>query len=169
MERRFCICVVQHHQARRCAGVLRTLYLSSFGSCRLTMSGHHFLSSFLERPHLPMWQVWSVQDSEWHCKIDEGPVGLAHARWSPDGRSQCDVCLHRRFSMCCSPCLRWAYGQVHVDCCERHLTLGNCGRHVLAIADLNLRITIWSMLDRSVRYIRYPKLLREGLDFSRQV
>jgi WD40 repeat protein len=31
-------------------------------------------------------QVWSVINKEWHCKIDEGPVGLAHARWSPDGR-----------------------------------------------------------------------------------
>ena len=56
-------------------------------------------------------QVWSVSDTEWHCKIDEGPVGLAHARWSPDGR------------------------------------------HVLAAADFNLRITIWSLLDRSVYYI----------------
>uniref|UniRef100_A0A7S3AL99 Anaphase-promoting complex subunit 4 WD40 domain-containing protein n=1 Tax=Haptolina ericina TaxID=156174 RepID=A0A7S3AL99_9EUKA len=70
-------------------------------------------------------QVWSVSDAEWHCKIDEGPVGLAHARWSPDGR------------------------------------------HVLAAADFNLRITIWSLLDRSVYYIRYPKFSREGLDFSR--
>ena len=69
-------------------------------------------------------QVWSVSNAEWHCKVDEGPVGLAHARWSPDGR------------------------------------------HVLAAADFNLRITIWSLLDRSVYYIRYPKFAREGLDFS---
>ncbi|KAL1523802.1 hypothetical protein AB1Y20_018725 [Prymnesium parvum] len=69
-------------------------------------------------------QVWSVSNSEWHCKIDEGPVGLAHARWSPDGR------------------------------------------HVLAAADFNLRLTIWSLLDRSVYYIRFPKFARAGLDFT---
>ena len=60
-------------------------------------------------------QVWSMSDKEWHCKIDEGPVGLAHARFSPDGR------------------------------------------HVLAVADFRLRITIWSLCDRSVYYIRFPK------------
>ena len=69
-------------------------------------------------------QVWSVTNNEWHCKIDEGPVGLAHARWSPDGR------------------------------------------HVLATADFRLRITIWSLCDRSVFYIRFPKHVGKGLDFT---
>ena len=63
-------------------------------------------------------QVWSLSNKEWHCKIDEGPVGLAHARFSPDGR------------------------------------------HVLATADFRLRITIWSLCDRSVFYIRFPKHVR---------
>jgi WD40 repeat protein len=69
-------------------------------------------------------QVWSVRDKEWHCKIDEGPVGLAHARFSPDGR------------------------------------------HVLATADFRLRITIWSLCDRSVFYIRFPKHVGKALDFT---
>lgn len=69
-------------------------------------------------------QVWSVSAKEWHCKIDEGPVGLSHARFSPDGR------------------------------------------HVLATADFRLRITIWSLCDRSVYYIRYPKHVKKGLDFT---
>ncbi|GLC72039.1 hypothetical protein PLESTF_001197600 [Pleodorina starrii] len=30
-------------------------------------------------------QVWSVESSEWSCKIDEGPAGVAAVRWSPDG------------------------------------------------------------------------------------
>ena len=71
-----------------------------------------------------MVQVWSVSQPEWHCKVDEGPVGLAFARWAPDGR------------------------------------------HVLAAADFQLRITIWSLLDRSVCYIRFPKFAKEGLAFS---
>lgn len=69
-------------------------------------------------------QVWSLSNREWHCKIDEGPVGLAHARFSPDGR------------------------------------------HVLATADFRLRITIWSLCDRSVFYIRFPKHVGKGLDFA---
>ncbi|XP_026966238.1 WD repeat-containing protein WRAP73 isoform X10 [Sagmatias obliquidens] len=31
-------------------------------------------------------QVWSVEQPEWHCKIDEGSAGLAASCWSPDGR-----------------------------------------------------------------------------------
>ena len=32
-------------------------------------------------------QVWSASDPEWTCKIDEGPAGLKHCRWTPDGQS----------------------------------------------------------------------------------
>ncbi|KAI8472330.1 MAG: WD40-repeat-containing domain protein [Monoraphidium minutum] len=32
-------------------------------------------------------QVWSVDDPEWACKIDEGPAGVAHCMWAPDGLS----------------------------------------------------------------------------------
>jgi len=69
-------------------------------------------------------QVWSATNAEWHCKIDEGPIGLSHACWSPDGR------------------------------------------HVLCTADFRLRITIWSLCDRSVFYIRFPKHSGKGLDFT---
>ncbi|XP_040008172.1 WD repeat-containing protein WRAP73 [Xiphias gladius] len=31
-------------------------------------------------------QVWSLEKSDWHCKIDEGSIGLVSSRWSPDGR-----------------------------------------------------------------------------------
>ncbi|CAL1605847.1 unnamed protein product [Knipowitschia caucasica] len=31
-------------------------------------------------------QVWSLEQPEWHCKIDEGSIGLTSSRWSPDGR-----------------------------------------------------------------------------------
>ncbi|XP_059461014.1 uncharacterized protein LOC132190135 isoform X1 [Corylus avellana] len=34
----------------------------------------------------PMIQAWSLTQPEWTCKIDEGPAGIAYARWSPDGR-----------------------------------------------------------------------------------
>lgn len=31
-------------------------------------------------------QVWSLEQPDWHCKIDEGSIGLVCSRWSPDGR-----------------------------------------------------------------------------------
>lgn len=31
-------------------------------------------------------QVWDVEDEEWACRIAEGPAGLAHCQWAPDGR-----------------------------------------------------------------------------------
>lgn len=34
----------------------------------------------------PMIQAWSLIQPEWTCKIDEGPAGIAYARWSPDSR-----------------------------------------------------------------------------------
>ncbi|RWW76630.1 hypothetical protein BHE74_00015268 [Ensete ventricosum] len=34
----------------------------------------------------PVVQAWSLTQPEWTCKIDEGPAGIAYARWSPDSR-----------------------------------------------------------------------------------
>nr|XP_033777660.1 WD repeat-containing protein WRAP73 isoform X5 [Geotrypetes seraphini] len=31
-------------------------------------------------------QVWSLEQPDWHCKIDEGSAGLVASFWSPDGR-----------------------------------------------------------------------------------
>lgn len=34
----------------------------------------------------PIIQAWSITQPEWTCKIDDGPAGIAYARWSPDSR-----------------------------------------------------------------------------------
>lgn len=75
-------------------------------------------------PHRGLCHVWAVDDAEWYCKIDEGPLGVAHARWAPDGR------------------------------------------HVLSSSDFGMRLTVWSLLDRSVRYIRAPKFPAAAVAFS---
>uniref|UniRef100_A0A8C5H084 WD repeat containing, antisense to TP73 n=1 Tax=Gouania willdenowi TaxID=441366 RepID=A0A8C5H084_GOUWI len=31
-------------------------------------------------------QVWSLEQPDWHCKIDEGSIGLVCSQWSADGR-----------------------------------------------------------------------------------
>ncbi|XP_076355380.1 WD repeat-containing protein WRAP73-like isoform X2 [Tachypleus tridentatus] len=68
-------------------------------------------------------QVWSVEETTWTCKIDEGSLGLIDVSWSPDGR------------------------------------------HILTTAKFHLRITIWSLVNKSVSYIKYPKAIKTGLAF----
>nr|XP_002131694.1 WD repeat-containing protein WRAP73 [Ciona intestinalis] len=69
-------------------------------------------------------QIWSVEQPDWTCKIDEGSAGLIHAQWSPDGR------------------------------------------HVLTTASFNLRITVWSLVNKSISYIRFIKNSKDCLSFS---
>lgn len=35
----------------------------------------------------PIVQIWSLDEPDWTCKIDEGPAGITSARWCPDARS----------------------------------------------------------------------------------
>ena len=39
-------------------------------------------------------------------------------------------------------------------------------RHVLTVSDCKLRLTIWSLTDKSVQFIQYPKHADRGVDFS---
>ncbi|XP_072043725.1 WD repeat-containing protein WRAP73-like [Amphiura filiformis] len=70
-------------------------------------------------------QVWSLEQPEWTCKIDEGSAGLISARWSPDGR------------------------------------------HILTTAEFHLRITVWSLVTKSVSYIKYPKEAKQAMHFTK--
>ena len=69
-------------------------------------------------------QIFSVVNTEWSCKIDEGSFGLVSAVWSSDNQS------------------------------------------VLTTSEFNLRITVWSLISKSVSYIKYPKSGSPGLVFS---
>jgi hypothetical protein len=69
-------------------------------------------------------QVWSLEQPEWTCKIDEGSAGLIDVHWSPDSR------------------------------------------HILTTADFHLRVTVWSLVNKTVSYIKYPKQCQQGLQFS---
>ena len=60
-------------------------------------------------------QVWSVQDSDWACKVDEGPAGIDRVCWSSDGQ------------------------------------------HLIIVTDFQIRLTIWSLRDRSCVHVVGPK------------
>ena len=66
--------------------------------------------------------MWSIEQPEWTCKIDEGSAGLVSAYWSPDSR------------------------------------------YILTTADFQL---LWSLVNKSVSYIKYPKLPQGGLVFTK--
>lgn len=55
-------------------------------SCRVWMSrgADELMFAALSGCSLP--QVWSLEQPDWHCKIDEGSAGLVASCWSPDGR-----------------------------------------------------------------------------------
>eukprot|EP00879_Flechtneria_rotunda_P025966 GHRR01027631.1.p1 GENE.GHRR01027631.1~~GHRR01027631.1.p1 ORF type:complete len:252 (+),score=27.62 GHRR01027631.1:261-1016(+) len=47
-------------------------------------SGNYVLCGLYDRSTV---QIWSVEDPEWSCKIDEGPAGIKHCMWTSDGQS----------------------------------------------------------------------------------
>ncbi|KAG1652112.1 WD repeat-containing protein WRAP73 [Nymphon striatum] len=70
-------------------------------------------------------QIWSINNAEWTCKIDEGSAGLQNVTWAPDSR------------------------------------------HILTTSTFHLRITIWSLITKSVGYIKYVKAASKFLDFDK--
>lgn len=91
-------------------------------------------------------QVWSVTERDWQCKIDEGLAGLTYACW---------------------------YAIVH-NCCHSFRTSINMrmnnrspdGRHIITATEFQLRLTIWSLVRKSVSYIKFPKYSDRGISFS---
>lgn len=69
-------------------------------------------------------EVKSLDNPDWHCKIDEGLGGMSYARWAPDSR------------------------------------------RILTVSNFNVRMTIWSLIDRSTSYISMPKYADKGLSFT---
>lgn len=70
-------------------------------------------------------QVFSLENPDWKCKIDEGSAGLIRVNWSPDSR------------------------------------------HILTTSEFSLRITVWSLMNKSVSYMKYPKNITKCYEFSR--
>lgn len=69
--------------------------------------------------------MWSIENAEWYCKIDEGLAGLTACRWAPDAR------------------------------------------HILTLADFQLRVTLWSLTTKAVSFIKNPKTLHSHMDFTK--
>ena len=47
-----------------------------------------------------------------------------------------------------------------------HCRFGATNTHILTVSEFKLRLTVWSLLDKTVQFIKNPKHESKGLDFS---
>ncbi|KAL8198506.1 UNVERIFIED_CONTAM: WD repeat-containing protein wrap73 [Gekko kuhli] len=100
-------------------------------------------------------QVWSLEQPDWHCKIDEGSAGLVASCWSPDGRHILNTTeFHGKSDFV----ERVGDGK---DCKKKQLV------RLRGQLQCQLRITVWSLCTKSVSYIKYPKACQQGIAFTK--
>uniref|UniRef100_A0A8C9VVA3 WD repeat containing, antisense to TP73 n=1 Tax=Scleropages formosus TaxID=113540 RepID=A0A8C9VVA3_SCLFO len=79
-------------------------------------------------------QVWSLEQPDWHCKIDEGSAGLVSSRWSPDGRHVLNTTeFHLRVTVW-SLCSKSVSYIKYPKACQKGLDFSRDGRY-MALAE----------------------------------
>uniref|UniRef100_A0A8C8YM67 WD repeat containing, antisense to TP73 n=1 Tax=Prolemur simus TaxID=1328070 RepID=A0A8C8YM67_PROSS len=79
-------------------------------------------------------QVWSLEQPEWHCKIDEGSAGLVASCWSPDGRHILNTTeFHLRITVW-SLCTKSVSYIKYPKACQQGITFTRDGRY-MALAE----------------------------------
>ncbi|XP_070330277.1 WD repeat-containing protein WRAP73 isoform X2 [Odocoileus virginianus] len=79
-------------------------------------------------------QVWSLEQPEWHCKIDEGSAGLVASCWGPDGRHILNTTeFHLRITVW-SLCTKSVSYIKYPKACQQGITFTRDGRY-LALAE----------------------------------
>ncbi|XP_037002845.2 WD repeat-containing protein WRAP73 isoform X2 [Artibeus jamaicensis] len=79
-------------------------------------------------------QVWSLEQPEWHCRIDEGSAGLVASCWSPDGRHILNTTeFHLRMTVW-SLCTKSVSYIKYPKACQQGITFSRDGRY-LALAE----------------------------------
>ncbi|XP_049631369.1 WD repeat-containing protein WRAP73 [Suncus etruscus] len=79
-------------------------------------------------------QVWSLEQPEWHCRIDEGSAGLVASCWSPDGRHILNTTeFHLRITVW-SLCTKSVSYIKYPKACQQGIAFTQDGRH-MAVAE----------------------------------
>ncbi|XP_044092914.1 WD repeat-containing protein WRAP73 isoform X1 [Neovison vison] len=79
-------------------------------------------------------QVWSLEQPEWHCRIDEGSAGLVASCWSPDGRHILNTTeFHLRITVW-SLCTKSVSYIKYPKACQQGISFTRDGRY-LALAE----------------------------------
>ena len=110
---------------------------------------------------LRLLQVWSVLDQQWCCKIDEGPAGKPHQGCMRCGRLalplETSPAGHDAGAL---PALKASSG-VRCVCSARR-----CAACSLVTSEFQIRITIWSLVNKSSLHVTGPKHAHRGMAFS---
>ncbi|XP_026577859.1 WD repeat-containing protein WRAP73 [Pseudonaja textilis] len=78
-------------------------------------------------------QVWSLEQPEWHCKIDEGSAGLVASSWSPDGRHILNTTeFHLRITVW-SLCTKSVSYIKYPKACQQGLAFTKDGRYLALV------------------------------------
>ncbi|KAM4871817.1 WD repeat-containing protein WRAP73 [Thomomys bottae] len=79
-------------------------------------------------------QVWSLEQPEWHCKIDEGSAGLVASCWSPDGRHILNTTEFHLRTTVWSLCTKSISYIKYPKACQQGISFTRDGRY-LALAE----------------------------------
>ncbi|XP_025941416.1 WD repeat-containing protein WRAP73 isoform X2 [Apteryx rowi] len=130
-------------------------------------------------------QVWSLEQPDWHCKIDEGSAGLVASCWSPDGRHILNTTeFHLRITVW-SLCTKSVSYIKYPKACQQEYVLAPPGRGVSSPSGMHVRdqpqcatyceccTEIWSAVvglpvpGGGLRLVQVPVLRMSGIAFTK--
>ncbi|XP_031235539.1 WD repeat-containing protein WRAP73 isoform X2 [Mastomys coucha] len=104
-------------------------------------------------------QVWSLEQPEWHCKIDEGSAGLVASCWSPDGRHILNTTeFHLRITVW-SLCTKSVSYIKYPKACPQGLTFTRDGRYLALAERRDCRDYVSIFVCSDWQLLRYKVLL----------
>ncbi|GAB1289313.1 WD repeat-containing protein WRAP73 [Apodemus speciosus] len=104
-------------------------------------------------------QVWSLEQPEWHCKIDEGSAGLVASCWSPDGRHILNTTeFHLRITVW-SLCTKSVSYIKYPKACQQGLTFTRDGRYLALAERRDCRDYVSIFVCSDWQLLRYKVLL----------
>ncbi|XP_029411706.1 WD repeat-containing protein WRAP73 isoform X3 [Nannospalax galili] len=104
-------------------------------------------------------QVWSLEQPEWHCKIDEGSAGLIASCWSPDGRHILNTTeFHLRITVW-SLCTKSVSYIKYPKACQQGITFTRDGRYLALAERRDCRDYVSIFVCSDWQLLRYKVLL----------
>uniref|UniRef100_A0A480YP45 WD repeat-containing protein WRAP73 n=1 Tax=Sus scrofa TaxID=9823 RepID=A0A480YP45_PIG len=108
-------------------------------------------------------QVWSLEQPDWHCKIDEGSAGLVASCWSPDGRHILNTTeFHLRITVW-SLCTKSVSYIKYPKACQQGITFTRDGRYLALAERRDCRDHVSIFVCSDWQLLRY-KILLYSLD-----
>nr|XP_036855649.1 WD repeat-containing protein WRAP73 isoform X4 [Manis javanica] len=104
-------------------------------------------------------QVWSLEQPEWHCRIDEGSAGLAASCWSPDGRHILNTTeFHLRITVW-SLCTKSVSYIKYPKACQQGISFTRDGRYMALAERRDCRDHVSVFVCSDWQLLRYKMLL----------